>query len=153
MPEPQQGSPGPMTWQQDLVLLLLRGALALTFLFSGLEKLARGTAYSTEYFSALGIAWPEVTGPAVAAFESVAALALLIGVLTRLAAGLLAFEMAVALIAVRLPAAAAASSVVDAVANVRFELLLFTAAVALMLLGAGRWSVDRIWGQRRLPRE
>ena len=150
--DPQQGSGGPTAWQQDLVLLLLRAALAVTFLFSGLEKLARGTAYTTDYFSALGIAWPEVTGPAVAVFEPVAALALLAGIFARLAAGLLALEMAVALIAVRLPAAAAASSVVDAIASVRFELLLFTVAVALIILGAGRWSVDRIWAQRRLPR-
>jgi len=95
--------------------------LALTFTFHGLEGVVRGAAVSTANFTRMGIAWPEVTGPAIAAFELVAGLALLAGILTRVVAALVTVEMAVALAAVEIPAA------------------------ALAMLGPGRWSVDAWW--------
>ena len=43
------------------VALLLRLGLALTFVSSGLDRLARGGDYATAYFSSFGLAWPEIS--------------------------------------------------------------------------------------------
>jgi putative oxidoreductase len=137
----------------DLAALLLRLALGVVFLFSGLDKVLHGTAGMVGYFADLGVPWPELLGPFVSYLELLGALLLFAGLLTRPIAVLLAADMAVAILVVRLPVASAADSVVDAVAAIRLELLLLVAAACLALLGGGRWSVDRAFVILRRRRE
>ena len=128
--------------QRSLPPLLLRLGVGLTFLFAGQEKVVRGPGYSGPYFAELGIAWPQILGPLVSYFELIGAVCLLLGLATRIVGVLFACEMIVAIAVVRLPVAARADSVVDAVAAVRLETLLALAAISLAFLGAGRWSAD-----------
>jgi putative oxidoreductase len=122
--------------------LVLRLGLALTFVSSGLDRLARGPDYAAAYFSSFGLAWPEITGPAISWLELVGGIALVLGIVTRPTAALLAADMVVALAVVRIPAAFRAPSLVDVLFGVRQELLVLAAAVSVVILGGGRWSLD-----------
>ncbi len=126
----------------DASSAILRAAVGIVFLFSGLQKVVPGIEATVSRFRDLGIPWPELLGPAVGGLEVVGGVLLLAGLLTRLVASLFVIEMAVALVADRLPAAAAARSVADAVTTVRLEGLLLAACACLALLGAGRLSAD-----------
>lgn len=128
----------------DVTRLLLRFAVGPIFLFSGLEKVVPGTDATVAYFADLGIPSPEILGPAIAWLELVGGVLLLAGVLTRITAALFVSEMAVALLVVRFPVAVDADSVAAAMVAVRLELLIAVAAACLVLLGGGRWSVDRL---------
>jgi putative oxidoreductase len=128
----------------DASSAILRAAVGIVFLFSGLQKVVPGIESTVSRFRDLGIPWPELLGPAVGGLELVGGLLLLAGLLTRAVASLFVIEMAVALVADRLPAATAARSVADAVTAVRLEGLLLAACACLALLGAGRLSVDAV---------
>lgn len=108
-----------------------------------------GTDNVADYFASLGIPWPDLLGPAISYLELLGGLALLLGLLTRVLAVLFVCEMLVAITVARLPAASAAASLVEAFANVRLELLLLLASGCLVLLGAGRLSLDALLLGRR----
>jgi putative oxidoreductase len=127
---------------QSIVALLLRIGLGLTFLFAGLEKVLGGIGAVVAYFRDIGIPWPEGLAPFVAYLELVGGIGLLIGVVTRPIGVLLAAEMAVAILVVRLPAALDEPSVASGFAAIRLEMMLAIGAICLVLLGAGRWSID-----------
>jgi putative oxidoreductase len=133
----------------DISRLLLRLALGLTFLFTGLQKVLPGTDATVAYFSELGIPWPELLGPLVSYLELLGSILLIAGLLTRFVSALFICEMLVALLVVRLPIAGDADSVADAFAAVRLEFLMAIAATCLLLLGGGRWSLDSVVGRLR----
>jgi putative oxidoreductase len=135
-------------FELDLAAILLRSGPGLVFLFAGLEKVLRGPAYSSQLFSEMGIAWPELTGPIIGYWEVVGSICLLLGILTRPVALLFAVEMLVAIVSVRLGQAVQQPSVAEALVAIRLELVLALAALALALLGAGRWSLDQVVGKR-----
>ena len=113
-----------------------------TFLFAGLEKVLRGPEYVVPYFSSLSIAWPEITGPLIGAFELVGGIALVVGVLTRPIAVAFVCEMIVA-ITTLVPEGMAARSVVDVFHVFRLEALLIWSSSAIAALGPGRWTIVR----------
>ncbi len=117
---------------KPLSLLGLRLALGVIFLFHGFEKLARHLdsfpsfpAMSPLAVSALGV------------FEMCAGLLVLIGLITRLAALLLAVEAGLALARVELPRGG-----LYAVHNYQLSLAVCAAAFALATTGAGLLSLD-----------
>ncbi|NAZ76188.1 DoxX family membrane protein [Kineococcus sp. T13] len=119
-------------------LLLLRLAAGALLLVHGVPKLsdpggATGTAAS------LGVPAPDVAGWLVILGEVGLGALLVLGLLTRLAGGLLVLQMA----GVWLLAHAPQGFLVDG--RVNGENALLFAAVGLLLLctGAGRWSADR----------
>jgi len=136
----------------DTASLLLRGAAGLTFVFSGLQKLVPGAGATVDFFDDLGLPWPEVSTQLIGGLEFFGGLALLFGAATRIAGALFVVEMIGALLVARLPQAAAALSVADAVEAVRLELLLIAACASLVVLGPGRVSIDamaRRWSLQR----
>ena len=122
--------------------LLLRLGVGTVFLFAGLEKVARGTEFTTAYFSSLGVPLPELMAPVISWFELIGGACLLLGLATLLFAVLFALEMLFVILFIRLPEASTAFSLVDAFLTVRLEMLLVLAATAIALLGSGRWSMD-----------
>lgn len=86
----------------------------------------------------MGIPAAEVVAPAVAVLELGGGIALILGVLTRVLAALLALDMAGALFLVHAPAGVFAAD-----GGYELVLLLAAAAFALALTGAGRYSLDR----------
>jgi putative oxidoreductase len=133
----------------DASTAILRAVAGTVFLFSGLQKVVPGIESTVDRFRDLGIPWPEMLGPAVGGLELVGGVLLLAGIFTRVVAGLFVIEMAVALVADRLPVATATRSIADAVGTVRLEVLLFAVCACLALLGAGRLSVDAALRHRR----
>ena len=128
----------------DASRLLLRIGVGMVFLFAGLQKVLPGTAATVDYFTRLGIPWPDLLGPFVSYLELFGASLLLVGLLTRLLAALFISEMVVAILVERLPIAARADSVADAVVVLRLELLIILVASSLLLTGGGRWSLDAV---------
>jgi putative oxidoreductase len=102
----------------------------------GYDKLFGGNTQfgmDAAFFKAVGVPAPELMGPMVGALELFGALALLVGLFTRLFGFMLAGNMVVALITVN---------------NWTEELPLFIACALLVWLGGGLLSVDQLLDQR-----
>jgi putative oxidoreductase len=132
------------TGRFDTALALLRLVVGAVFTMHGTQKLfVFGLEGVSQGFGGMGVPMPAVTGPAVALLEFFGGLALIIGVLTRLAAIGLAIDMLGAMLLVHLPNGFFLPN------GVEFALVLFTACVALAIAGAGEFSVDAALGRRR----
>ena len=133
--------------QVDLGLLILRLALGIVFMAHGGQKLfVMGLAGVTGGFTQMGIPAPGVTAPLVALVEFAGAIALVIGLLTRLAALGIAVDMLGAMFFVHL------KNGFFLPMGYEFALLLCLLAVTLVITGAGGYSVDaRIGARSRVP--
>jgi putative oxidoreductase len=117
----------------------LRVILGFLFTAHGWQKFNEFTIAGTQAsFAKMGVPAAEVAAPVVATLELAGGIALILGVLTRVVAALLALDMLGALFLVHASAGIFASA-----GGYEFVLLLATAALALALTGAGRISVDR----------
>jgi putative oxidoreductase len=87
----------------------------------------------------------EIVGPLVALVEFFGGLALIAGLLTRLAGFGLAIVMLGAMLIAHLPAGFFAPN------GVEFPLALFGAALTLVLAGAGAFSLDTMISRRGAP--
>ncbi|WP_427116599.1 DoxX family protein [Pseudarthrobacter scleromae] len=117
----------------------LRIVLGFLFAAHGWQKFNEWTIAGTQAsFVKMGVPAAEIAAPAVAVLELAGGIALILGILTRVVAALLALNMLGALFLVHAPAGVFA-------ANGGYELVLLLAAgaFALALTGAGRASVDR----------
>jgi putative oxidoreductase len=120
-------------------LTILRVALGFLFAAHGWQKFNEWTIAGTQAaFAQMGVPAANLTAPLVAGLELAGGIALILGVLTRVVAALLAVNMIGALILVH-----AAAGVYADKGGYELVLLLGAAALALALTGAGRISVDR----------
>lgn len=129
----------------DVALLVSRVVLGVLLLAHGWQKFTEWTlAGTTAGFTEMGVPLAAVAAPYVAVAEAVGGLLLILGVLTPLAAGLNALNMLGALVLVH------ASNGVF-VANNGYELVgaLFAGLLLVTVLGAGRFSVDRLISRGR----
>ncbi|MBI3976343.1 MAG: DoxX family protein [Armatimonadetes bacterium] len=118
-------------------LLLLRLGPAAVFLAHGYLKLLGGHYDRTvALFLTVGIPLPEAAAWFVGGLELAGGVALLLGLLARPAASLLAAEMAVAIYKVRIPQ--------GFVGATEYELVILLTCVAIALLGPGRLSVESV---------
>ena len=128
----------------DLGLLVLRVVLGTVFLAHGAQKLfVFGFDGVTGAFTQMGAPLPGVTGPLVALVEFFGGLALIVGLLSRLAGVGLAATMLGAILLVHLPAGFFAPK------GVEFVLTLMAGALAIAATGAGRYSLDHALASRR----
>ena len=120
-------------------LTILRVALGFLFTAHGFQKFNEWTIAGTQAaFTEMGIPAANVAAPLVAGLELAGGIALILGVLTRVVAALLAVNMIGALFLVH-----AAAGVFADKGGYELVLLLAAAAFALALTGAGRLSLDR----------
>ncbi|MBT2533518.1 DoxX family protein [Arthrobacter sp. ISL-48] len=120
-------------------ITILRVILGFLFAAHGWQKFSEFTIAGTQAsFAKMGVPAAEVTAPAVASLELAGGIALILGILTRVVAALLALDMLGALFLVH-----AQAGVFAATGGFELVLLLAAAALALALTGAGRISVDR----------
>lgn len=120
-------------------ITVLRVILGFLFAAHGWQKFNEWTIAGTQAaFSKMGIPAAEVAAPFIAGLELAGGIALILGVLTRVVAGLLAVDMLGALFLVHASAGVFADK-----GGYELVLLLGAAALALALTGAGRVSVDR----------
>jgi putative oxidoreductase len=137
-----------MSVPTSLAALVLRLVVGVVFLAAGAEKVLRGPDYAAGYFESLGVIWPTITGPLVSWLELLTGAALIVGLLTVLSAVYLASEMLIVVLFIRLPEAALAPSITDAIVAVRLEATLAAGATAIALIGPGRVSLDALLGDR-----
>jgi putative oxidoreductase len=129
------------SWAVNWGLVPLRLVVGLVFIVHGAQKLfVFGIGGAAGFMAKVGIPLPYVAAVVVTAVELLGGLALVLGLGTRLAAALLAIEMVVALLTVRLK--------LGFVSGYEFELTLLAANLSLVLLGAGPVSVKRALSRR-----
>ena len=130
--------------QQQLGIAIVRIVTGIIFAVHGGQKLfVYGFAGVTDAFGKMGVPLPGLMGPFIALLEFFGGIALIIGLLTRLAALGLAFEMLGAILLVHLAAGFFLP------AGYEFALTLFATSLGLVLAGPGALSVDATIAARR----
>jgi putative oxidoreductase len=120
-------------------LTILRVIVGFLFAAHGWQKFSEFTIAGTQAsFAQMGVPAANAAAPIIATLELVGGIALILGVLARVFAALLALDMLGALFLVH-----ASAGVFAAKGGYELVLLLAGAALAVALAGAGRISVDR----------
>lgn len=141
----------------DAWRILVRLLVGLVvFLPEGFQKLAFPAILGAGRFAKIGIPWPDVLGPFVGWVEIVCGTLIILGLLTRLAAVPLIVIMIVALISTKLPILLGHGfgpfSLPDlkrygfwsAQHEARPDLTMLLGCCYLLIVGGGRWSLDRL---------
>jgi putative oxidoreductase len=134
-------------WRQSVAWgpTVLRVIVGFIFVMYGWDKFfGSGLDFWADLFVSQGIPASSLAATLVGVVELVGGIALVLGLFTRVAATLLAIDMAVAILVVGLDGG---FFVWDN--GVSFPLALFAATVALALMGPGEASVDEILAGRR----
>ena len=133
----------PTRRQIDTALAVLRVVLGVTFILHGGQKLfVYGFDGVTGAFGQMGIPAPGFFGPFVAFVEFFGGIAITLGLLTRLAALGVGATMVVAILTVHLKQGFFNPG------GVEFPLSLLASAIALVVAGAGAYSVDAVIGRK-----
>ena len=128
----------------DAGLAIVRIITGIIFIAHGAQKLfVMGIGGVAGFFTQIGAPMPGISAPLVSALEFFGGIALVVGLLTRLAALGLAFDMLGAILLVHLKAGFFTPD------GVEFVLLLLVNALALVVAGPGAWSIDGAIGRRR----
>jgi len=129
--------------RHDIALAALRVAIGGIFAAHGAQKLfVYGIDGVSGAFGGMGIPMPGITGPLTGVVELAAGIALVVGLLTRLAGFGLAVIMLGAISFVHVKAGFWAPN------GVEFPLALLAGAATLALSGAGRYSLDAVRASR-----
>lgn len=133
-------------WTAMLLVRLVPGAV---FLSEGLQKFLFPDALAAGRFAKIGIPAPELFGPFAGAVETVCGLLLVLGLLTRLATIPLIVDMLLALALTKIPMLwggsaekPSAHGFWDFAHEARVDYSMLLTLVAVLLVGAGGWSVD-----------
>ena len=127
-----------------MALAIVRVVTGIIFMAHGGQKLfVYGFAGVSGSFAQMGVPLSGITGPLVALLEFFGGFALVIGLLTRLAALGLAIDMLGAMLLVHLAGGFFMP------AGIEFTLILLAASVALVVGGPGALAVDDAIARRR----
>lgn len=124
----------------DIGLLALRAALGAAFIVHGYPKLFKNFAGFSGWLEAIGFKPGKVWGFIAGAVEFFGGIALILGLFTQITAAFIAIEM---LVAMRKVKWGKAKFVEMEKMGWELDLIYFAAAIALMTLGAGDYSLDR----------
>lgn len=127
-------------------MLPLRVAVGLVFLMHGGQKLfVFGLGGTADIMGKLGLPLPLAAAAVVLAVELLGGLGILLGVFTRLAGALLAFEMLVAILVARVHGGFFAPY------GYEFEFTLLCACLTFAMHGPGRTSLEGILRRPSAP--
>jgi len=133
--------------QLDAGLTILRAVTGTIFVAHGAQKLFVYGLDGVAGFAQMGVPFPGVMGPLVGFIELFGGLALIAGLLTRLAGVGLTAVMLGAMVMVHLPAGFFLPN------GYEFVLMLAASATTLAITGAGRYSFDALLARRQQPVE
>lgn len=146
----QTSAPG---W--SILVRLLVGLVV--FLPEGIQKLTFPDILGAARFAKIGIPFPDIMGPFVGAAETICGVLIILGLLTRLAAIPLIVIMIVALISTKLPVLLGHDVGIFHLAQdikrtgfwsmmheARADLTMLLGSLYLLIVGAGRWSLDAL---------
>jgi len=126
----------------------------IVFLPEGIQKLAYSDVLGAGRFTKIGIPFPEIMGPFVGVVEIVCGTLIILGLLTRLAAVPLIIIMVVALVSTKLPILVGHDIGMfhlgdfkrlgfwSMMHEARADLTMLLGCIYLLIVGAGRWSID-----------
>jgi len=134
----------PSARQLGLGLLILRLALGLVFIVHGGQKLfVAGLAGTAQMLSQMSVPGASVIGPVLAIVEPLAGVAIVLGLLTRVASFAVAMDMLGAILLFhRLHGFFVPM-------GIEFPMMLSASGLALAALGAGSFSIDHALARRR----
>lgn len=136
--------------------VLIRLVVGLVFASEGIQKFLYAESQGAGRFAKIGIPAPELVGPFVGTVEFACGTLLLVGLATRLAAVPLAVIMAAALASTKVPILhghgywifahtfAPKAGAWAFLHESRTDLSMLCASMFLALVGADRWSLDRV---------
>jgi putative oxidoreductase len=134
----------PMSQRVDAALLVLRVVFGVIMIAHGYQKMfTMGIGAVTGGFTQMGVPAPSITAPLVSCVELLAGAGVLVGLLTRLAALGLAVDMLGAMTFVHFKNGFFLPT------GFEYPLALLCIAIALMLAGAGAYSIDAMITGRR----
>lgn len=124
--------------------VLIRFLAGGVFFVEGVKKFLFAAQWGAGRFARIGIPLPEFTGPFVGLVEIVCGLLLLLGLLTRLGAVLLLIDISVAIATTKVPILLKSGFfAMEDPARTDYSMLM--SLLFLLLVGAGRWSLDARW--------
>lgn len=139
----------------SILVRLLVGLVV--FLPEGVQKLMFPDILGAGRFARIGIPFPDVMGPFVGLVETICGSLIILGLFTRLAAVPLIIIMIVALISTKLPillghdvwmfhlaADIKRTGFWSMMHEARADLTMLLGCVYLLIVGAGRWSLDAL---------
>jgi uncharacterized membrane protein YphA (DoxX/SURF4 family) len=121
--------------------VLIRLIVGGVFLSEGIQKFLFPGELGVGRFSKIGIPSPEVMAPFVGAYEIVCGALILIGLLTRPAAGVMIIDMVVAISTTKLPMLLK-DGFWKMAHEARVDYSMLLGSIFLLIVGAGLWSVD-----------
>ncbi|WP_203364082.1 DoxX family protein [Bacillus sp. REN10] len=128
-----------MTKKHELGALILRVILGLTFFVHGLAKFQGGIENIAGWFDSIGI--PSFMAYIVAAIELVGGVAMILGLGTRIIAGLFVIVMIGAISKVKLEAGFMGNG---EMAGYEFDLALLAMSVYLVIAGSSLYSLGQL---------
>ncbi|HEX7296842.1 MAG TPA: DoxX family protein [Pyrinomonadaceae bacterium] len=135
-------------------VLLIRLVVGGVFLSEGIQKFLYAAENGAGRFAKIGIPSPEITGPFVAVVEIACGALILFGLLTRLAAIPLIIDMIVAILSTKIPILLGHGFWGFSLRTVpyygfwgmaheaRTDFAMLLLSVFILIVGAGRWSMD-----------
>ncbi len=145
--------------------ILVRLLVGAVFLSEGIQKFLFPAELGVGRFAKIGIPAPEVMAPFVGVVEIVCGAAVILGLLTRIAAALLLVDISVAIISTKIPillghgfAGFSLPKMTSygfwAMAHeARTDFCMFLGSLFLIIVGGGAWSLDRLFFARSVHRE
>lgn len=135
------------TTQAPASVLIIRIMVGAVFLSEGIQKFLYPAEVGSGRFAKIGLPNPEFLGPFVGGFEIVGGALVLAGLFTRLAVLPLLVIMAVAILSTKIPILMESGFWKMAHAS-RNDFCMVMGSLYLLVVGAGRWSLDAKWSTR-----
>jgi putative oxidoreductase len=143
-------------------VVLIRLAVGAIFLSEGIQKFLYPDDIGAGRFAKIGIPNPELMGPFVGVVEIICGALVLLGFLTRVAAVPLIATMIVAIVSTKIPILLGHGfwgfslrqlpryGFLSMAHEARTDFAMLTGSLFLLIVGAGRWSLDALVTRRRV---
>lgn len=128
-----------------VALVVLRGIVGVVMAYHGYQKLTGGVPGFAQFVGSLGVPLATPVAYLVTFLELGGGILLILGLLTRLWASLIAIEMVFTTILVKLDVGLIAPSGAG-IPGAELDLMILAACLALLVLGPGPLSLDRAFG-------